>query len=330
MAKRFITILLVPDEGTRMKRLIVPVAYLKALAGVAIAIVTLFVVFMGGFLYYRHKNVNFEAMRQENQRYRQEIETIRSKVASVETYLERVKRFDQKIRLITNLEDPERHIALGPLEPSEGGARPTDQMDELDGAPKSQQAAISPEFRPPQFDADEEQPQADSQDLSALHGKLEGIESSASEREQSLMTLENRLRDMGSVLRATPAVWPSYGWVTSNFGFRISPFSGERTMHEGLDIAASPGTPVKTPADGVITYVGTDGGYGKSIVINHGYGTVTRYGHLSEIFVKLGENVKRGDRIAAIGNTGRSTGPHLHYEVVVNGIPRDPKKYILN
>ena len=100
-------------------------------------------------------------------------------------------------------------------------------------------------------------------------------------------------------------------------------------MHEGLDIAANPGTPVVAPADGMVTYAGYDAGYGKLIVIDHGYGVETRYGHNSEIQVAVGQKVRHGQRIAAVGSTGRSTGPHLHYEVRVNGQPIDPLNYIL-
>ena len=91
----------------------------------------------------------------------------------------------------------------------------------------------------------------------------------------------------------------------------------------------SHGQPVHAPSDGTVVFAGTEGGYGKVLVIDHGYGVKTRYGHLSEIFVKPGDRVLRGSKVAAVGNTGRSTGPHLHYEVRVNGIPENPRKFIL-
>jgi murein DD-endopeptidase MepM/ murein hydrolase activator NlpD len=100
-------------------------------------------------------------------------------------------------------------------------------------------------------------------------------------------------------------------------------------MHEGLDVATPHGQQVSTPSDGVVVFNGVEGGYGKVLVIDHGYGVKTRYGHLSETFVRVGDRVKRGDKIGAVGNTGKSTGPHLHYEVRVNGIPENPRKFIL-
>jgi murein DD-endopeptidase MepM/ murein hydrolase activator NlpD len=100
-------------------------------------------------------------------------------------------------------------------------------------------------------------------------------------------------------------------------------------MHQGIDIASPHGQPVYTPSDGTVVFAGTEGGYGKVLVLDHGYGVKTRYGHLSEIHVRAGDRVRRGDKIGAVGNTGRSTGPHLHYEVRVNGIPENPRKFIL-
>jgi murein DD-endopeptidase MepM/ murein hydrolase activator NlpD len=117
--------------------------------------------------------------------------------------------------------------------------------------------------------------------------------------------------------------------VTSDFGTRIDPYTAERKMHQGMDIATPHGQMVYTPSDGTVVFIGSEGGYGKVLVIDHGYGVKTRYGHLSEVNVHLGARVKRGDRVASVGNTGRSTGPHLHYEVRVNGIPENPRKFIL-
>ena len=124
-------------------------------------------------------------------------------------------------------------------------------------------------------------------------------------------------------------MWPARGWVTSDFGIRLDPYTAERVMHKGLDIANSFGAPVMAPADGVVIFAGTEGGYGKVVVIDHGYGVKTRFGHLSKLEVKTGDRVKRGQVVGAVGNTGRSTGPHLHYEVRVNGIPENPRKFIL-
>ena len=118
--------------------------------------------------------------------------------------------------------------------------------------------------------------------------------------------------------------------MSSTFGYRVSPFTSVKKMHEGLDIAAPRGTEVLAPADGVVTFNGVKGAYGNLLVLDHGYGLVTRFGHLSQILVQPGTRVKRGDRIALVGNTGRSTGDHLHYEVRIDGVPVNPTRYILD
>jgi murein DD-endopeptidase MepM/ murein hydrolase activator NlpD len=145
-------------------------------------------------------------------------------------------------------------------------------------------------------------------------------------RRQSQEDVRNLLNDQVSLSRATPKGWPTKGWVTSYFGPRKSPFTGRRVMHEGLDIAANTGTPVIATADGIVTRVGYSTGYGKEVVIDHGYGYRTIFGHNSKILVKSGQRIKRGDRVALVGNTGQSTGPHLHYELRMNGVPIDPRK----
>ena len=119
------------------------------------------------------------------------------------------------------------------------------------------------------------------------------------------------------------------GWVTSDFSVRLDPYTGERVMHEGLDVAAALGSKVRAPADGTVVFAGVEGGYGRVLVVDHGYGLKTRYGHLLKTDVKVGDKVHRGQAIAQVGNSGRSTGPHLHYEVRVNGVADNPRKFIL-
>jgi murein DD-endopeptidase MepM/ murein hydrolase activator NlpD len=126
---------------------------------------------------------------------------------------------------------------------------------------------------------------------------------------------------------STPSAWPVRGWLTSRFGYRVSPFTGRREFHKGIDIAARINTPVTAPADGTISSVRRDRFSGAVVGINHSYGLDTIYAHLQKILVKEGQAVKRGDVVALVGNTGRSTGPHLHYEVRLNGIPVDPLRF---
>jgi len=146
-------------------------------------------------------------------------------------------------------------------------------------------------------------------------------------RFESLLMYFEQQRD---ILSSTPTIRPTKGWVTSQFGYRVSPYTGIREFHKGLDIANRQGTPIIATADGTVTSVSFNTIVGKFVVIDHGHGLVTKYAHIQKALKKDGDEVKRGDTIALVGNTGRSTGPHLHYEVYLNGIPLNPTKYILN
>jgi len=136
--------------------------------------------------------------------------------------------------------------------------------------------------------------------------------------EQRLDSVRRGVEKRQALGAATPSIWPVAGWLSSPFGNRRDPFSGDTDFHPGLDISADFGQPVHATADGVVTSAGVNGGYGKLVVIDHGYGIATRYGHLSRFAVMSGQQVHRGDVIGYVGSTGRSTSPHLHYEILVN------------
>ncbi len=142
--------------------------------------------------------------------------------------------------------------------------------------------------------------------------------------------IHTALDDLEDRLRHTPSIWPSKGWYSRGYGMKYDPFTGYKRMHNGIDIANPRGTPIVATADGKVIKVGNQGSMGKTVVIDHGYGFRTLFGHLSKYNVKRGQQVKRGDVIAFMGSTGYSTGPHLHYEVSRNGQRLDPRKYILN
>jgi len=123
---------------------------------------------------------------------------------------------------------------------------------------------------------------------------------------------------------ATPSIWPVAGWLSSYYGKRTDPFNDEKSFHPGLDISADYGTPVFATADGTVVSAGLNGAYGNMVVIDHGFGITTKYGHLSRIAVRDNQPLKRGDVLGYVGSTGRSTGPHLHYEIWMNGSLADP------
>ena len=147
----------------------------------------------------------------------------------------------------------------------------------------------------------------------------------ADSAEEKLFSLMFTLKQGPMFLTALPSVWPVRGWVTSGFGER------RRThIHKGIDIAAPTGTSIYAPGTGIVTYVGYKMGFGKVVKVSHGFGLETIYGHCSRIFVKEGDQIGRGKTIATVGNTGYSTGPHLHYEIRVDGLSVNPLRYIAN
>jgi murein DD-endopeptidase MepM/ murein hydrolase activator NlpD len=166
--------------------------------------------------------------------------------------------------------------------------------------------------------------------ISQLFEDVERLEREVALRAESFEALTAYLTEQKDRLVATPSIWPAKGYVSSKFGPRISPFTGRRQRHTGIDIAAARGTPVLAPADGVVTYSGKLAGYGRAIVVDHGFGIKTFYGHNHQNKVKKGQRVARGQVIAAVGSSGYSTGSHLHYEVLVKDTPVNPLKYIVD
>lgn len=294
------TVIVVSDHSQAVRKFRVPRLWLRkaAYGGGAVGLLLL-IVAVHYFSLLASASEN-GVLKEENAQLRSQILLVQEKVAHISATLDRVERFDAKLRTaVTQLQDPERNLAIGPV----GNA---DQEATIPGPAPAAEA-----------------------NLSALPGKLSSLATEASRQEQSLRELQEYFDDQRSLLASTPSIWPTRGWVTSDFGTRIDPYTADRKMHQGMDIATPHGQPIYTPSDGTVVFVGTEGGYGKVIVVDHGYGVKTRYAHVSEIHVKLGQRVSRGDKVASVGNTGRSTGPHLHYEVRVNGIPENPRKFIL-
>jgi len=154
---------------------------------------------------------------------------------------------------------------------------------------------------------------------------LDVVESGLKEREESLEALKERVKYIRSRFSHTPSIWPVYGRVVSYFGYRYSPWRG---FHTGVDISSWYGSPIRAGADGVVTYSGWKGGYGKSVMIDHGYGMTSLYGHCSKLAVSLGSKVRKGQIIAYVGATGLATGPHVHYELRKNGYLVNPISYL--
>jgi murein DD-endopeptidase MepM/ murein hydrolase activator NlpD len=258
--------------------------------------------FFCDYIQVRKKGFELTQLRYETKEQRSKIHFFSSKIEDLEKQLSRLHDFDKKIRIIANLEKGQETTSFVGM----GGPSPSDVREKLKA--ERDEAGLVQQMRT----------------------DVDRLKSEAVSREDSLSELEKLLQTKREMLVHTPSVWPVQGWVTSGFGFRTNPFTGLNQMHEGLDISNRLGTPVIAPADGIVSATGKDFSYGNVVVVSHGFGVTTHFYHLSKILVSAGQKMKRGDKIAEVGTTGKSTGPHLHYEVKVNGIPVNPARYILN
>jgi murein DD-endopeptidase MepM/ murein hydrolase activator NlpD len=182
---------------------------------------------------------------------------------------------------------------------------------------------------PPAQGGPEEDDVAPSDEAQELDGVLAGLEQHLVDRERQLVILETFISARKLTAVTTPDGSPVPGaWISSYFGRRVDPFTGTMAFHSGIDFAAAAGTSARAVAPGAVTWAGERAGYGELVEINHGNGYVTRYAHNSRLLVKVGERVEKGQAVSSVGSTGRSTGPHLHFEVLKNGHQIDPLKFV--
>ncbi len=301
MAKKY-TILLIPEGTHRVKRYTLPRLLLPCLLVILIGAVGLAGYWFQKYNHIRRDLPNLTALQKQTQRQEAQISAFAGRIASFQEQMKKLKGFNHRLRVMANLEKP-------------------GQSDEVFGigGPESHNAGPGVKLS---NTVGERRLLAMSRDLDRMAAEAEAERDIQNE-------LAKFLHERKSVLASTPSIWPVHGWVTSGFGWRVSPFTGKRQFHPALDISTRIGTPVVAPAAGVVTFAGREAGYGNMIVLNHGHGLVTRYGHLSAFKVKAGMEVKRGQVIGLVGTTGRSSGPHLHYEVLMAGVPTNPRYYIL-
>lgn len=270
----------------------------------------------------------------KNEQMEKQYVTLSAKLSSLELQIEKVKSLSTKLKAITDVSDEDRELDLVfSSEPRPGENLVPDKADRdvanTNEVDESSEQGLS-FFKWPLFSRSPNAIQSSSTKFfSDLEVRIMQSSKASQKIELNMTKLWDNLSERRDLLDHTPSIYPAYGWVSSHFGYRNDPFTGKVTLHKGLDVAGPIGTPVFAPAAGVVSYVGYEPGYGKIVSIDHGFGVVTRFAHNSKIFVKVGQNVTRRDKISAIGNTGRSSGPHVHYEVRVNGIPVDPKNYVL-
>jgi murein DD-endopeptidase MepM/ murein hydrolase activator NlpD len=255
---------------------------------------------------HQNRELHISSQLEEIRHQRKQIQEFASEINALKAKLLALNSFEKKIRIIANIEKPNDSEGLFGV----GGSIPED----LD-------ARIP--LKEKHFGL-----------MRNMHEQIEEIGRASAGQQEELESLLKSLEDQQNLLASTPAIRPLSGnskfWVTSRFGYRKSPFTDRRELHKGLDIASRKGTHIVATADGVVTFAGKKGLLGMTIVIDHGYGMKTRYGHNHKLLKKRGDKVKRWEPIALMGSTGRSTGPHTHYEVHLNGIPVNPEKYILN
>ncbi|HKK90374.1 MAG TPA: M23 family metallopeptidase [Desulfobacteraceae bacterium] len=241
------------------------------------------------------KTSEIESQRKQIQKFAHKINTLTSRVVNL-------AEFENKVRIIANIEqDSDSSQLFGT------GGLPGDELD-------------------PKIPATEKHNSL----MRKMHEQLNQMDTVSYAKLSDYATLAKELGKKRNILAATPSIRPVKGWVTSSFGYRKSPFTGKKEFHSGLDIANRKGTKIVATAKGTVSLAREKMFIGKVVVIDHGHGTVTKFGHLDKILVKRGETVNRGDVIGFMGNTGRSTGPHVHYEITISGVSVNPEKYILN
>lgn len=289
MSKRF-TVLIIPEGSHRVRRFALQLSALKwSAAGMALCLMLVI-----GLAVYALKagfdRHEYEKLRTQARQHQQEMGQLVAKLEDLRKELLVMAQNDAKMRVLNKLTKPNG-------DPVGGVGGPALGDEPLDS-------------------------------LASLQQQIDDLRREVDLRRVSQEEVQGYLNDQRSLLGARPTGWPAKGWVTSDFGVRRDPFDGQRRMHAGIDIATRTGTPVAATAAGIVREVRSEPGYGKLVVIDHGYGFSTAYGHNSRILVKVGQRVKRGDLIATAGSTGRSTGPHVHYEVRQNGVPVNPSKYL--
>jgi murein DD-endopeptidase MepM/ murein hydrolase activator NlpD len=300
MAKRHWTVVLVP-HGSEPSR-IVEVSYsLLRAAAVAVSGIVMLGLLVGYATFSHTTDLSRTArLQRENAELAREISELHGRLVSLADTISTISARDARIRVLANLEPIDPQVQAAGI----GGP----SASTLDSGSVTGLARRTAEVRV---------------DLSALIRRANLLASSFKEATDSLA--KHRAR-----LAATPSIMPTQGWLTSAFSsMRSHPILHLARPHEGIDVTAPMGSPIEAPATGIVREAGWKTGYGNVVTLDHGYGIVTKFAHASKLLVKTGQRVSRGQRIALVGNSGLATGPHLHYEVHVNGRPVNPLKYVL-
>lgn len=306
--KRYFLVILDP-AGRSVRRLGVSRKLLQSAAAAALLLVLGAIALLGHGMARARTAAETDEIEQENQILREAASQIEARLMAGRMLGLRAELTFAQLWAKSGLGREPDVLGIGPLEQQ---AEPSPETESLFGARQNASPMASAE-------------------PAALPLELDRLESEGQALQTGLGEMLEYFHDAALLLSNTPSVRPLVsGYFSSSFGKRRDPLTKTWVMHKGLDIAGQIGTDVLAPADGVVIFTGMRGSYGLTLVVDHGYGLQTHYAHLSRIRVKRGDRVQRGDLIAAVGNTGRSTGPHLHYEVRRNGQPLNPMRFILD
>ncbi len=304
-AERF-SILIMPRNRSKIRRIEASGRSLKILLSLVALAVAALVGSIAGMLSYRGAYLSTQDMRLEAAKFMKEKSEFEARLAGLEGAVARTERFAAKIE------------SSAGKKPVSVGLGPVDEQDALPEIPRSGPISLgASEWKSPFAGSLSE----------GLKLSLNSLMERNDAVEQRLHAAFAKQQDKLYFWASLPTIWPAQGWITSEFGAHRGR-RGAGRLHEGIDIAGPRGTPIVAPGDGIVTYTGYHRGYGNTVVIDHGFGISTIFAHCSSLFAQEGQRVKRGALIASVGNTGRSTGPHLHFEVHVDGVPVNPMMYL--
>lgn len=311
---KFFTILVVPEEGNEMRRLRVSLRSILLGIGMGLAVCAISGFIFLDYLRLREVASLVDTVVAENQALQGEAKILEKNLDKTKSSLMQVKDYSKKIQGLMDLAVSKvtRSAGIGPLSKEES------KVASQTAAPPAPSVSGIPMGL-----------SIDDLSFKPVLQKAGEVEASATMRSLELQDVLSSLSQRKSLLQSIPTNIPVKGWITSGFGTRVSPFTGKRTPHKGLDVAAPVGTPIYAPANGVVVFSGKKSGYGNFVMVAHGFGIATHYAHCAELLATVGQRVNRGDQIGTVGMTGRTTGPHLHYEVTVNGQKKNPRKFIL-